>query len=433
MQAQSVPTTTQLDGTIAELMADMCILPPFESLAPLPSPNYRIQCVSYKQEILICGGNSKRDCYSYHSLRNQYKYICSYPDDVKLNGHCVIKRINSSNPNGITLLSFGGPDNKKKHTLVMRYTSVWDDVDEVKRENVSTKPCNQWIPFTNNENKPITIGRDEDDYQGVRAVIGGSGSHLLFITYPVNNLDIIDLTTFQVVKRSTLPIRIVLGYHCFVSKKQKELPITKLNASADMYELMLFSKDTGLLLMYNEKRNTIKFEDVRVCTSIRQLSCYGYACVDDTILFFGGNIDSGFDISDNIHRYSMEANKWLHLEQALPIPLDNCIGIVDEDKSYIHIIGGYSGQRMLTTHMKVKVEDLMKEETEKEKEWFIEEEEIRWIEEIKIDLKKIKKNSGKLLKVKLKFFFAYLFCDIEILFFKKKKKKKEKERNSNNN
>ncbi|ETN97556.1 hypothetical protein RFI_39973 [Reticulomyxa filosa] len=118
----------------------------FAALSPLPIPLFQGQCISYKQEILICGGNKVNECYSYHTIQKQYKFICSYPKDVILLGHCVVDIKN--NKNKITLLSFGG---SFKHTLIMNYTSVWNDKIVVKN--------NKWIPLKDNNNNIICIDK----------------------------------------------------------------------------------------------------------------------------------------------------------------------------------------------------------------------------------------------------------------------------------
>ncbi|ETO15169.1 hypothetical protein RFI_22193, partial [Reticulomyxa filosa] len=93
----------------------------------LPIPLSLSQCVLHKHELLICGDQFKRACYSYHTLKDEYKFICEYPSHVKLFGHCVVKLVdrNSNNDkynNQITLLSFGSDlYGKNKHTLVMKY------------------------------------------------------------------------------------------------------------------------------------------------------------------------------------------------------------------------------------------------------------------------------------------------------------------------
>src|SRR5947208_542183 len=88
------------------------------------------QCVIFREEILICGGLKNNKCYSYHTLKQQYKEICEYPADIILFGHCVIKYEsnfdNNENSNTITLLSFGGGKRSTPHTLLMKYQSVWE-------------------------------------------------------------------------------------------------------------------------------------------------------------------------------------------------------------------------------------------------------------------------------------------------------------------
>ncbi|ETN98284.1 hypothetical protein RFI_39229, partial [Reticulomyxa filosa] len=176
----------------------------------LPTTLSQPQCVPHKYELIICGGQFKRFCYSYHTLKNEYKFICEYPRDVELDGHCVVKLVDNNNnkdKNQITLLSFGG-NKGTRHTLVMKYVSIWG--------NISDKPnnYNQWVPFTDKHNNPIIIGRDNDNYSGVRAVIGGRNNNLLFITYSPKNISVFDLNTFQFIKHDTFSV-IYIQYHCF--------------------------------------------------------------------------------------------------------------------------------------------------------------------------------------------------------------------------
>ncbi|ETO02417.1 hypothetical protein RFI_35019, partial [Reticulomyxa filosa] len=148
-------------------------------------------------ELLICGGYTTNDCYSYHTLKKQYKYICSYPNDVQLLGHCVVQLIDSqTNSNEIHLLSFGGQGkNKMKQTFSMKYKSVWE---------INT-----------------IIGKLEDDLIGVRGLIGGKDNDLLFITYCPENIEVIDLKTMKPlteIKNNIIPRekhRLGIEYHCF--------------------------------------------------------------------------------------------------------------------------------------------------------------------------------------------------------------------------
>ncbi|ETN99021.1 hypothetical protein RFI_38466, partial [Reticulomyxa filosa] len=93
----------------------------FQVLKELPAPLADFQCVLYKHELLICGGYEQRACYSYHTIKNEYEFICDYPSDVKINENYVLKLVdNNKDKNQITLLSFG---EYYKHALVMKYVS----------------------------------------------------------------------------------------------------------------------------------------------------------------------------------------------------------------------------------------------------------------------------------------------------------------------
>ncbi|ETO36260.1 hypothetical protein RFI_00802 [Reticulomyxa filosa] len=322
----------------------------FQTLKELPTPFEQSQCVLHKYELLICGGAYKRACYSYHILKNKYKFICQYPSDIDLVGHCVVKLINNDKDNQITLLSFGG---YCKHTLVMKYVSVWNDDNNNYNENKTNKSnnYNKWIPFTDNHNHPIIIGieRDNDDYEGVRALIGGINNHLLFITYFINNISVFDLNTFQYIKHTTLPTDNEIYYHCFVSKEM--MKTNKKNKQN--YQMLLFCKETGLSIEYDEDNNTFQFYQLYVCHDIAPLFRYAYVYINNIILFFGGY---GNGVSKSVHMYLIQENKWMIFKNTLPSPLRNCVAIFNEEDNNIHIIGGINDKDIkVSTHMKTKV------------------------------------------------------------------------------
>ncbi|ETO36742.1 hypothetical protein RFI_00318 [Reticulomyxa filosa] len=139
-----------------------------------------------------------QNCYSYHTLKKEYKYICSYPKDVDVNAHAVIKYVNKQNE--VTLLSFGG---RWKHTLLMKYKSVWSK-DRILKKNKWTKM----------EHK---IGDSNDELTYVRAVIGGSKDQFLFIVYSPNTIAVFDVHTLQLVIKSTLPVNELVDGSCFLN------------------------------------------------------------------------------------------------------------------------------------------------------------------------------------------------------------------------
>ncbi|ETO05776.1 hypothetical protein RFI_31620, partial [Reticulomyxa filosa] len=311
----------------------------FQNLKELPTPLSHSQCVLHKHELLICGGVPQRICYSYHTIKNEYKFICEYPRNVQLYGHCVVKLVdNNKDRSQITLLSFGSDWNRySKHTLIMKYVSVWSDDN-------------------NNRNHPIIIGRDNDDYIGARALIGGINNHLLFITYLPKNISVFDLKTFQFIKHDTLPTNCI-QYHCFVSKSengQVQEMIKTNQKNKQNYQMLLFCEKTGLSIKYNEDNNAFQFQKLPVCDDIAPFYEYAYVCINDFILFFGGS--NYPDVSKSVYKYSIRENKWMTFQDTLPSPLRDCVAILSEKDNDIHIIGGVNDKDIkVSSHMKTKV------------------------------------------------------------------------------
>ncbi|ETN99048.1 hypothetical protein RFI_38439 [Reticulomyxa filosa] len=214
---------------------------------------------------------------------------------------------------------------------------------------------NQWVPFTDNHNHSIIIGRD-DDYRGVRAVIGGVSNNLLFITYPSKNISVFDLNTFQFIKHDTLPTDEWILYHCFVSNSENGQGQEMMKTNQQNYQMLLFCENTGLSIEYDEDNNTFQFHQLPVCDDIAPFFCYAYVCINDIILFFGGRNDE-FDyvVSKSVHKYSIRENKWMSFQNNLPNPLYNCVAILSEEDNHIYIIGGNDENETVSTHTKTKV------------------------------------------------------------------------------
>ncbi|ETO15291.1 hypothetical protein RFI_22073 [Reticulomyxa filosa] len=371
----------------------------FQTLKELPTPFYQAQCVPHKHELLICGGVYKRACYSYHTLKNEYKFICEYPNHVKLQGHCTVKLVNNNkHSNQITLLSFGG---KCKHTLMMKYVSVWSNISDKLNKSNELNNYNQWIPFTDNHNRPIIIGRIEDNYYGVRAVIGGSNNHLLFITYLKNNISVFDLNIFQFIKHDTLPTSNFINYHCFVlrseNEQEQEQEQEMIKTNKQNYQMLLFKYDTGLSIEYDEDKSIFKFHPLSVCYDIAAANQYAYACINDIILFFGGRL--GIFTYKSVHKYLIRENKWITFENTLHSPLCDCVAVLSEE-DHIHIIGGIDDKHItVSTHMKTKVREwdpshLSKNEIKCIIEYWIQISEIKfgWIDDLDKIIMKYSRN-----------------------------------------
>ncbi|ETO11796.1 G-protein beta WD-40 repeats containing protein [Reticulomyxa filosa] len=264
----------------------------------------------------------------------------------------------------------------------MKYVSVWDN-DNNSNNNDIIKHINEWTSLIDKENNSIIIGKNKDDYRGVRGIIGGNNNNLLFITYYPKNIEIFDLDKLQFIKKDILPI--VSGdwirYHCFILIKDN---------TNNNNKMLLFCKNIGLSIDYNEGNNTFQFNDVWICSTIRLFNEYAYVYVDDFILFFDGHTGPFIDTSKAIYKYSISKNKWIEFEYNLTISLKGCTGTLSEDRNYIYFFGGNYQNNKSSTNFKTKVKEWMREEeTEKERQWIIEEREKMNIDRIKKQLKNI--------------------------------------------
>ncbi|ETO05215.1 hypothetical protein RFI_32181 [Reticulomyxa filosa] len=308
----------------------------FQRLKNLPIPFQHAQCVLHKHELLICGGYKQRACYSYHILKNEYKFICQYISHIQLDGHCVVKLVdNKKDKNQVILLSFGGAPYFKRHTLIMKYVSVWS-----KKSNKSNElnNYNKWTRFTDNYGNPIMIDRGYEDYRGARAVIGGVNNNLLFITCRDKYISVFDLNTFQFIKHDILPIENEIYYYCFVSNAENGQGQEMIKTNKQNYQMLLFHKNIGLSIEYDEDKNNFQFHQLPVCDDIALFCEYAYVCINDIIFI------------------QFEKTKWMTFENTLPTRLFNCTAILSEEDNHIHIIGGQNNKfATVSTHIKTKM------------------------------------------------------------------------------
>ncbi|ETO02012.1 hypothetical protein RFI_35428, partial [Reticulomyxa filosa] len=174
-----------------------------------------------------------------------------------------------------------------------------------------------------------------------------------------------DLNTFQFIKHDILQTCNVIWYHCFVSKSEngQGQEMMKINQEKikQNFEMLLFCYRTGLSIEYDEDNNTFQFQKLFVCDDIAPFYQYAYVHVNDTILFFGGS--NYPTISKSVHKYSIREIKWMKFKNSLPSPLRDCVAILSEDNTYVHIIGGENGNNTpMSTHMKTKVSEWLSEE-----------------------------------------------------------------------
>ncbi|ETO34037.1 hypothetical protein RFI_03057 [Reticulomyxa filosa] len=194
----------------------------------------------------------------------------------------------------------------------------------------------------NNNDNQITLlsfgGYYEHTFVMKYVMVGGRNNHLLFITYLDNNISVFDLNTFQFIKHDKLLIDNEICYHCFVSRSEnvqrQKMIKTNQEKIKQNYQMLLFCEDTGLSIEYDEDNNTFQFHKLPVC-----------------------NVEKNNKklVSKSVHKYSIQENTWITFKHTLPIPLYDCFVVLNEDNTYIHVIGGSNTNGNVAIHMKAYV------------------------------------------------------------------------------
>ncbi|ETO21165.1 hypothetical protein RFI_16038 [Reticulomyxa filosa] len=272
----------------------------FTKLKNVPQTQLRhAPCVWFGDEILICGGQCNSVCYSYNTVSDEYRVICNYPEEVNLIGHAVVA-LRSEKKDEVTLLSFGG---FCKHTLIMRYKSVW-----AKNSADESSHTNEWVATSN------IIGSPDDDLRFVRALIGGENNEVLFICHPPHHVRALDAHTFKCIAKCVLPKTNgeITGGSCFVKTRQPN-------------EVILFNKANCAWITFHKVKKNLRDNDIR----------------KPSVNF--------------IFAFSLHTKKWKACKRVLPHPIAEGFAVISPDYSCIHIIGGYP----YPYHFGVDIQDLV--------------------------------------------------------------------------
>ncbi|ETO25222.1 hypothetical protein RFI_11916 [Reticulomyxa filosa] len=309
----------------------------FEMEPPLPSPLAATQCVALGDEILICGGFDNKNCYSYHCIKKEYKWVCSYPNEVNLKAHIVVKlapkmsartvsRKTTETTTMATLLSFGGSyrHHLSYHTLVMKYHSVWK-----KRTKGGHK--NEWVSL---RSRDVFGKKQQMDLLGARAWLGGANEDLLFVTRHPNNIDVIDINTFRYIdsiKHTRLPVSTEnkVCFHCFVG--------------LTCHQFILISDNESLLIEFDEINRIFFYHMLAQCPSFTSYLVYAYAYLSDYIFIFGGNDQNYNQTNDVIFSYSISLDLWKEYSTSqIPFFTRACaaVALTHTRPFSIHIFGG---------------------------------------------------------------------------------------------
>ncbi|ETO22818.1 hypothetical protein RFI_14372 [Reticulomyxa filosa] len=306
------------DSDSAEASGPIC-----QFLCDLPVALNWTQCVLLGEEILICGGVDVDGCYSYHIKKDAYKFICNYLKNIP-RAHSVIICEGSSKE--ATLISFGG---YKKHTLVMKYKSVWDENSENK---------NEW------RDAPKEIAAPTHSLGFVRSLIGGSKNQFMFVLNYPTYITVLDVETLQEIAKVNLFSLRLGNRSCFVQ---------------DEDGLFVFCLQNGLRIRYDEMQNTLEYQNLTICLELQHTLGYSYICINGFVVLLGGYNCQTRKPTDTIYLYIIKKNKWVQCIHKLPFPLDSGFAIVTKDGQWIHIIGGYNGMRRTDKHFRIKVKDII--------------------------------------------------------------------------
>ncbi|ETO35886.1 hypothetical protein RFI_01175 [Reticulomyxa filosa] len=307
----------------------------FQNLPNLPKNFVAPQCVLLKDELLICGGENNNKCYSYHLVKKQYEYICSYPSGVELKGHCVLQ------------LSHQGDNPDEIHLYPLEdkmQANIWSHTQKAEPS------LNSWTLVAKSQ-----IGELSDNLEGVRGVIGGMNNDLLFITHFPKNIRVIDLKTMKPLKgvtNSIIPNKENESEHCFV-------PLT-MNGSVTkvVNHFLLFHRNIGLLISFDEGQRTFTYENLPTCPELREVSSYAFLGCYGYVFLFGGCDNRSKAKTRCVWKYSISRKIWSVCKSKLPTEVSSSFALLDQNNVHVHVIGGVVTKEVQDYHWTISADQL---------------------------------------------------------------------------
>ncbi|ETO06315.1 hypothetical protein RFI_31081 [Reticulomyxa filosa] len=295
----------------------------FKRLLSLPFQFRYPKCVCFGDEILICCGDERRIIYSYHTVQNKYKKIAEYLDGVAAFGITLIKW-------------YTEPDNKQNPE-----SYIDDEISKCLGGHTRTKRSNinKWVEA------PQSIENTENDMSNVATLIGGSNNHLLFVTYPPNQIMVLDSKSLHMLAKHTLPFYLFVGNHCIFNTNND-----------NKNELRLFNYNSQVVVRFDEHNNTWESTKFKIDRELDHAFDYPFVCIDGFVIIFGGCCNGTH--SSSVKVYCIKTKRWKLCPHTLPAFYFKTCAILNADNTEIHIIGGISGN-IIVRHLKIKVNDII--------------------------------------------------------------------------
>ncbi|ETO01357.1 hypothetical protein RFI_36083, partial [Reticulomyxa filosa] len=130
----------------------------------------------------------------------------------------------------------------------------------------------------------------------------------------------------------------VIQFHCF-------MPLT-MNNEKVINHFILFSYNTGLLIKYDEQNKTFNYEQLPICTDLKDFNMCSFAHIYDYIFLFGCT-NSEWKRRRLVYKYSMKDKTWNQCKITLPMEIFSSFTILSNDDTSFNKI-----------HVSVNVEEL---------------------------------------------------------------------------
>ncbi|ETO15252.1 hypothetical protein RFI_22112 [Reticulomyxa filosa] len=304
-----------------------------------------LQCVSFRDEILICGGRYNNDCYSYHIVKQEYKRICSYPSEIRLFGHKVVSYTSHTDTNTVTIISFGGSFTTS-HNLMMRYQSVWEELsppiqnaNENESQSQVKAKINKWIPLPNRLD--LNKGYVESRYVG--AVVSGSNNEFLFITRKPHTIDVVDLRSFTYLESHIEEPLIKWNYLEF-----DDHSVVPLNNQKKQF--VIVNEKKNWLIQFNEKSKRFSYNTLPECFFLRRHHRFSCCRFHNQIFVVGGYSNESYKLTNQICVYNTDEYYWSKCPLPMPRNLADCAVVANYNLFSLHVIGGVGNLQSHDSH-----------------------------------------------------------------------------------
>ncbi|ETO11121.1 WD repeat, SAM and U-box domain-containing protein 1 [Reticulomyxa filosa] len=114
---------------------------------------------------------------------------------------------------------------------------------------------------------------------------------------------------------------------------------------------LLFHRNIGLLISFDESQFTFTYEHLQICPELRDVNSYASLCCYGYVFLFGGYDNRSKGKIKSVWKYSIASKTWSVCKSTpLSIEIDSAFVLLNPSKMQMHVIGGAGSCKEIQKH-----------------------------------------------------------------------------------